>query len=47
MLFGMPAFNTTYAEKYFGQTYLPTKMINEYFDVADLTKEHTVSTDCG
>jgi hypothetical protein len=42
LLFGMLAFNTTYAQKYFGKTYPPTQMIDEYFDVADVNKEHTV-----
>ncbi len=42
LLFGMLAFNTTYAQKYFGKTYQPTQMIDEYFDVADVEKVHTV-----
>ncbi|MET3112510.1 hypothetical protein AAKU52_000221 [Pedobacter sp. CG_S7] len=46
LLFGMLAFNTTYAQKYIRKTYPHTKMIDEYFDVADLTKEHTVGADC-
>lgn len=35
-------FNATYAQKYFGKTYPPTQIIDEYFDVADVTKRHTV-----
>lgn len=42
MLFGMLAFNTTYAQKYFGKVYPPTQVIDEYFDIADVKKEHTV-----
>jgi hypothetical protein len=42
LLFGMLVFNTAYAQKYFGKTYPPTQMIDEYFDIADVTKGHTV-----
>jgi hypothetical protein len=42
MLFGMLIFNKTYAQKYFGKTYPATQVIDEYFDIADVTKGHTV-----
>jgi hypothetical protein len=41
-LFAMLVFNTTYAQKYFGKTYPPTQVIDEYFDIADVAKGHTV-----
>jgi len=38
----MLAFNAAFAQKYFGKTYPPTQVIDEYFDIADVTKSHTV-----
>lgn len=35
-------FNATYAQKYFGKTYPPTQIIDEYFDVDDVTRGHIV-----
>lgn len=42
LLVGMLFYTTTYAQKYFGKTYQPTQNIDEYYDIADVTKAHTV-----
>ena len=42
LLFAMLVINTTYAQKYFGKSYTPTQNVDEYFDIADVTKGHTV-----
>jgi len=42
LLFGMFFFTTTYAQKYFGKTYPPTQNVDEFYDIADVTKAHTV-----
>lgn len=35
-------FNVTYAQKYFGKTCSPTQNVDQFFDIADITREHTV-----
>ncbi|RYE54818.1 MAG: hypothetical protein EOP48_11485 [Sphingobacteriales bacterium] len=42
LLFAMLVFNKTYAQKYFGKIYPATQNIDEYYDIADVTKGHTV-----
>lgn len=42
LLFGMFFFTTTYAQKYFGKSYPATQNVDEFYDIADVTKEHTV-----
>jgi len=42
LLFGILVFKTAHAQKYFGKTYPSTQVIDEYYDIADVTKEHTV-----
>ena len=42
LLVAILAFNTAYAQKYFGKIYPATQVIDEYFDAADVLKEHTV-----
>jgi hypothetical protein len=42
LLFGMFFMNTTYAQKYFGKTFTPTQNVDEYYDIADVSKEHTI-----
>lgn len=42
LLVSMLVFNKTYAQKYFGKSYPATQVIDEYYDLADVTKEHTV-----
>jgi hypothetical protein len=42
LLFGMFLFTSTYAQKYFGKSYPPTQNVEEFYDIADVTKGHTV-----
>lgn len=42
LLFGMLFFNKTYAQKYFGKTYSSTQNVDEFYDVADVTKGYTI-----
>lgn len=41
-LFGILFFNVTYAQKYFGKSYPATQNVEQFFDTADVTKQHTV-----
>lgn len=42
LLFTLLAYNTSYAQKYFGKTYPATHKVDEYYDAADVTRDHTV-----
>jgi hypothetical protein len=42
LLLGMLVFNRAHAQKYFGKTYPSTQVVDEYYDIADVTKGHTV-----
>ncbi|WP_219225309.1 hypothetical protein [Pedobacter antarcticus] len=42
LLFGTFFLSNTYAQKYFGKTYTPTQNVDEFYALADVTKEYTV-----
>ena len=42
LLSGMLFFSNTYAQKYFGKTYTPTQTVDQFYDIADVTKGYTV-----
>lgn len=42
LLFGTFFLSNTYAQKYFGKTYTPTQNVEEFYALADVTKEYTV-----
>jgi len=41
-LFGIFCISKSYSQKYFGKSYTPTQVIDEFYDIADVTKGYTV-----
>lgn len=42
LIFGTLFFTNAYAQKYFGKMYAPTQTVDEFYAIADITKEYTV-----
>ncbi len=42
VVFGILFFNPTFAQKYFGKSYPATQIVDEYYDIADVKKAHSV-----
>lgn len=49
LLLTVLAYNSSFAQKYFGKTYPATQNVDEYYDAVDVTKAHIVmgKTDLG